>query len=133
MLNTFVYFIGEQHCDAVKGGCKGVKIGVAQDPLSRLKELQTGNPRKLALILTIGPMSEKQAYDAERWCHRKFRRWFVRGEWFRKGCLKQIGRIKNVDFDGCVTIWKMKDGFHKGPEIERLRAQVDVKSGWRMA
>lgn len=39
---SFVYFIGEEDDGAVK-------IGVAKDPVSRLRTMQTGNPRRLRI------------------------------------------------------------------------------------
>ena len=100
MKNTFVYLISETRNNGQSSG--PVKIGFARDPVSRLKSLQTGSSRPLVLLLTIGPMSPNQAENVERLLHRKFRRWFIRGEWFKKGCLKQIGRIKTAPYEGSI-------------------------------
>lgn len=54
-----------------------IKIGYAEQPRRRLKELQTGNPEKLQLLGTVpgGP-------DREREIHHLFNDFRVKGEWF---------------------------------------------------
>jgi len=56
-----------------------VKIGAANDVFSRLSDLQMGSFVKLDLVV---------AFPNSGWCqekrlHRRFRKWRVRGEWFR--------------------------------------------------
>jgi hypothetical protein len=61
---------------AITDGCC-VKIGKSTGhPMTRLHDLQTGNPRPLALLAYTSTLSEKQA-------HRRLSRWRVHGEWFR--------------------------------------------------
>lgn len=52
-----------------------VKIGIAKDPMRRLKELQTGQPMGLHLLWSV-------AGDYERDLHAHFDAYRVRGEWF---------------------------------------------------
>lgn len=52
-----------------------VKIGIAKDPMRRLRELQTGQPMDLRLLWSI-------AEDYERDLHVHFDAYRVRGEWF---------------------------------------------------
>lgn len=52
-----------------------VKIGIAKDPMRRLKELQTGQPMDLHLLWSI-------AGDYESDLHVHFAVYRVRGEWF---------------------------------------------------
>ena len=59
-----------------------VKIGKAQDPLSRLREIQTGNARKLRLLLVITCQSEKEAFAVESIFHEKYKDYRQVGEWF---------------------------------------------------
>ena len=71
-----IYFIGA----VLKEGQSGaVKIGYsAKDPKGRLKALQTGHPDKLHMIGWIpGTMSDEHAL------HQRFRKYWLRGEWFR--------------------------------------------------
>lgn len=65
------------------------KFGYSRDPSGRLRELQTGNPNPLSLILSVGlPESETlrrsfAARQLEQQLHRDFAHLRVRGEWFR--------------------------------------------------
>lgn len=65
-----IYVIGEE-------GTGYVKIGTADDPGSRLRELQCGNPRHLELLAAI-----PGTYGEERRLHRRFSRLRTVGEWF---------------------------------------------------
>ena len=114
MLNTYVYFMGEL---GAKRTPKSVKIGVATSPEIRLKELQTGNPRELKILITLGPMGSSEAYNIEQLLHRKFRRWHMRGEWFKKGLLQQLGRIKTLNFNGKIKIHDDDCVFSGRPDI----------------
>ena len=63
-----VYFIYDSCADAVK-------IGQAEDPLVRLRQLQVGNPTKLELLTWIDP--------ADEWLwHYSFEYARLYGEWF---------------------------------------------------
>ena len=55
-----------------------VKIGIAKDPDTRLRELQTGNCEHLVLLAVVpggGGALEKEL-------HRKFRKTRIQGEWY---------------------------------------------------
>ena len=52
-----------------------VKIGIAKDPMRRLKELQTGQPMELRLLWSV-------AGNYENDLHVHFAAYRVRGEWF---------------------------------------------------
>lgn len=65
------------------GDSKGpIKIGKAIDVDKRISELQTGCPFTLSLITKIPCDSEKEAFFLEKWLHDRFRRQWIRGEWF---------------------------------------------------
>lgn len=67
----FIYFM--------QGQCGGpIKIGCSSSPEKRLKELQTGYPDTLVLLLMI-PGNEA----IERALHRQFKASKLKGEWFR--------------------------------------------------
>jgi hypothetical protein len=61
VVSGFVYVIGEED-----GGA--VKIGVASDPVKRLRQMQTGNPRRLRIeyVLFGGLSLEKQLHEIWR-------------------------------------------------------------------
>lgn len=60
-------------------GDEVVKIGVASDPLVRLRELQSGNHLEIQLLATV-----KGGRVAERAYHERFARDHIRGEWFKR-------------------------------------------------
>jgi hypothetical protein len=62
---------------AIADGAGFVKIGRTRgSPEIRLRDLQTGNPRPLALVGYTSTVSERQL-------HRRLGRWRTHGEWFR--------------------------------------------------
>lgn len=75
----YLYFIAESG----KGNVP-VKIGYSNDPERRVLDLQTGNPRKLKLSISLPFDSEELAREAERTFHwlagKKHRS--MAGEWF---------------------------------------------------
>lgn len=79
----YVYFI--------KAKCEGnpIKIGYSIDPKKRLKSLQTASPVKLKLVKAI-PGNR----DTERNLHRRFKKYRIRGEWFKSE--KLLSFIKEV-------------------------------------
>jgi len=69
----FVYFI--------QSGERGpIKIGAAANPFARLRELQTGNPYQLRLLLAED--AGCHAWALERALHRRFASSRLGGEWF---------------------------------------------------
>lgn len=60
-----------------------VKIGVANDPQSRLKDLQVGSPVPLAILQTIECVSRPSAHSLEKLLHKKYAAYRVSGEWFK--------------------------------------------------
>ena len=88
-----VYFIQAGH----KNGA--IKIGVADSPLKRLDDLQTGNHQELRLLAFIPCDSRRHAYHLENLIHKKFIKHRIRGEWFSsKVHLKAV--IKYIEFKG---------------------------------
>lgn len=57
---------------------KHIKIGYSDDPCTRLRELQTGNPHKLKLMATMPGDSQ-----TEIGLHEVFKKYRVEGEWFK--------------------------------------------------
>ena len=66
----FVYFV---QCD------ERIKIGIARNPIRRLRSLQTGNSTRFKILAIIADDA-----DLERAIHTKFESTRVSGEWFRK-------------------------------------------------
>jgi hypothetical protein len=66
-----LYVIGEG------GGCGIVKIGRSSDPRIRLSSVQTGNPKRMQLLLVVPGAGEH-----EKALHDKFSVRHIGGEWF---------------------------------------------------
>lgn len=74
-----VYFL------KTKNRAQLIKIGKAKDVAQRVAELQTGCPAGLELMATIRLHSDNHARHVEASLHRTFKRYRVRGEWYRLG------------------------------------------------
>ncbi len=78
MSDTRVYFVLARRTNLVK-------IGVSDDPRSRLSALQTGSPIKLEIVAEM-PGDERY----ERVLHESFAEYRIHGEWFRF-----VGRLES--------------------------------------
>ena len=72
-----------------------VKIGIARNPFTRIRELQTGNPLDLRLV-AIEDAGEDARY-LEHYVHHALRAHRMRGEWFRlddtvRTCVERFSR-----------------------------------------
>lgn len=78
MDHAFIYIITD--------GDNNFKIGVTKkDPEKRLKQLQTGHPKKLTIVSTFKVPAEKVFYlekEAHKTVQYKYQK---RGEWFKNG------------------------------------------------
>jgi len=68
---NFVYFIADLEKDVVK-------IGTSKNPKFRLKQLQTSNSNRLALLGYVEGNVSK-----ERYLQTYFRKYWLSGEWFK--------------------------------------------------
>lgn len=71
------------------------KIGYSEDPIERMKALQTANPELIILVATIPGSMQSESY----W-HRTFAHKSVRGEWFKLDD-HDLGMLLGTT--GCVT------------------------------
>lgn len=74
-MSTYIYVISD-------GDSWRCKIGVAQDPEKRLRQLQTGNASRLHLVHASACKSRKVAEVGESLCHEFLSDSNIRGEWF---------------------------------------------------
>lgn len=77
----------------ISAGPTDHKIGIANDPRSRLLQLQVGNPNLLRIVFTI------QLIDAARVegeVHTALRNTWIRGEWFLVSADKAVSTIRRV-------------------------------------
>lgn len=64
-----------------------VKVGRSGNPKTRLKQLQTGSPHRLKLLLVV-----EDGGSGERMLHARLSRWLLKGngEWFSHDCLPNL-------------------------------------------
>lgn len=74
-----------------------VKIGIATDPLSRLRQIQTSNPRRIYLDKMYFFERRSVAEGIEALLHDRFKHRKARGEWFKYGEFIDI-KIKGSAF-----------------------------------
>ena len=76
---THVYVICVLREGRAEGPCK---IGVSDNPVSRLASLQSGNPEKLVVYGTVSFPDKNQALFVERSFHKMYGEFRMEGEWF---------------------------------------------------
>jgi predicted GIY-YIG superfamily endonuclease len=112
----YVYFIQQEGKDKDQP----IKIGVTTNVDVRLKELQTGNPNKLVIRVTIPCKNKEKAYKFEKKLHnltaKKYQR--LEGEWFLVygHWMSHIQKAYESNGDYGIQIKKIK--FHSG-KIEK--------------
>ena len=91
--SSYVYFIGA--FDWKTGSLEAIKIGKANNPPSRLKELQTATPHKLTLLGSLGCNTEKQALDFEEYFLDRYSDLKIHGDWVKasEGLLSYINEL----------------------------------------
>ncbi len=73
---TYLYFISTERRNVVK-------IGIANNPNKRLKTFQTANYEKLIILRVIKVANRALAFKLETALHQKFKKYHIRGEWFK--------------------------------------------------
>lgn len=69
----FVYFISDGQF---------VKIGISNDVMKRLGDLQVGNPKPLTVLFSVPVRNKKDALELEYRLHNVYREFARCGEWF---------------------------------------------------
>lgn len=77
-MTSYVYFMQSE-------GGGPVKIGKADDPERRRRELQTGRPDTLIVLGTIRCRNDNAAYELENDLHKRFEHYHLNLEWFELG------------------------------------------------
>lgn len=70
----YVYLLRQQNSDFYK-------IGVSGDVVSRIKQLQVGNPHKIEVFKCF-EFEYDEAYEVEIQAHKNFFKFHINGEWF---------------------------------------------------
>ena len=103
---------------AIQAGEGGpVKFGVAKNPSSRLRELQTGNPLKLRLVAEVDIL-----VSCERQIHHWLREERLQGEWFGLG-------PKTLDVLGDLQIRQVVGGDQLNPDPDAYEAEMIRRDG----
>ena len=89
------------------------KVGVADDPQSRIKTLQVGNPDHLYLVMYIECDSRDKAFKLENKLHRMLQGRHILGEWFeakQNHILKALNAYSNDEkFEEVFKCVSMKE------------------------
>jgi len=99
-----------------------IKIGKSENPIDRMKKMQTGNARELKMLATYQCYDE----DLEGYIHKRFATYRFRGEWFFPS--KELFAFMNFsiesheDFIDRLSIHKMVNNpIDVSNEINRLK------------
>jgi predicted GIY-YIG superfamily endonuclease len=88
------------HIYAIQAGDDGpIKIGVANNPVQRLNDLQTGNHRKLRLI-GYSVVRKSWALKWEQQVHERLKKHRLQGEWFE--CCRIVEKLVEMIAHGEV-------------------------------
>lgn len=75
------------------------KVGVSDNPAKRLKQLQTGNPKKLKIVDTFEVPRKEIAFKVEKEAHSKIQSLYEkRGEWFKGATEYHVSMIVDTAF-----------------------------------
>lgn len=84
-----------------------IKIGISKNPQKRLKQLQTGSPYTLRIMLVL----ENKAH-LEKYLHNKLKpyiysKYTCKGEWFEFACSGELPEwiMELIDLDTFNTWW----------------------------
>ncbi|MCP5076829.1 MAG: GIY-YIG nuclease family protein [Psychromonas sp.] len=84
-----------------------VKIGMSDNPEKRIKQLQTGNPEMLRLIMSIKCNSREHAYNLESTLHTLMAKKSIINEWFfldKRSVLSTLNRIAKMNISDNIVI-----------------------------
>lgn len=78
------------HLYAIGDG-ESVKLGVSTNVGKRLNSMQTGHPKQLKVLWKFFVGRERvPAFNAEKKLHRYCKKYALRGEWFKSGCMTLV-------------------------------------------
>ncbi len=109
-----LYFIGDG---------ERIKIGIAENPFERLKQLQTGNPLKLKMLLAIHLQNDG---DIEQLLHDKLTSYHAHGEWFDisfASALDHLCAIRNDLVTGDSSVLRLENA--PRPKLEDCREEFE--------
>ena len=118
------------------------KIGLTSNTIDkRIKELQTGCPYEIKEIFKTSSLTKKEAFELERFLHKKFKRFHSYGEWFKlnNNKLKELvlftdrlssiyifKEYKQISFDISCLYRNKKNKNSSKYKIEKLKEKRDI-------
>ena len=96
------------------------KIGKANNVEKRLNQLQTASPRKLTITQAFPFLSEKEAFNFEKYLHRTFEPFKVNNEWYDLKTVVPVAEQIPDSVPDSIMMW-----FGKAEQIEN-RPTCDV-------
>lgn len=104
-----------------------VKIGMSDNPEGRVKQLQTGNPVELRLLVIFKCDSRAHAFNLEHTLHKLLNSRHISGEWFSVSKSNIYKTINSIANNPDIKRVSNEDGlFSKGkptldPEDDRIK------------
>ena len=105
---SYVYFVST---DSV------CKIGKADDPRKRLRELQVGNHAQLFLQRTIQTNNAKESEKLEMLFHEALKNSLIRGEWYAKKDVEDLLKIIEIKRNDIGTVYSFMSDCYSVMEI----------------
>lgn len=121
-----------------------IKIGVADNPDTRLAELQTGNPYKLAVchrlhIANSGGPARSVAFALEHAVHLRLEPYAMHGEWFDYPATSGAVAIETVRLTMLDPVWgrasrryklaRLQSAADWGPQIKKINQALYRHTG----
>jgi len=101
----------------VKAGTKStspIKIGVTDNVQNRIKQLQTGNPSEIVLVMHFECNSREHAFNLEKTIHEILKGQRLFGEWFSVSKTKLMKMLNSMgDKEALDSVVKSMDIFDK--------------------
>ncbi len=95
-----------------------VKVGFSKDPERRVKDLQTGNPKPLRLLMKIKCNDDKHARKLEKTLHEMLGNQNIHLEWFK---------LKKTHVMKMLTAFANNDEFDQVQHVDELLQYSTVK------
>ena len=96
-INYCVYFVTDGEF---------VKIGSAASLPNRIKQLQTGNARKLKALFVVNVENQDEAIKTEHDIHKMFENYHVSGEWFKLDQVDIERKLLKAGYDIGIPVSK---------------------------
>ena len=105
-----------------------IKVGVSDDPEKRLKQLQTGNPKVLRLLMSFECKNKEHAFNLEKTLHLMLSGQGILNEWFSCSRTKVTRALNKISNNPEVDFVKNHDGmFSEAKSRARTRKEEKLR------